>query len=210
MSPDSVTIYEMEIPYNTTIYRQMKADGKLVAPVADWDTKRRWVDYGWNELGRAGYKVASAYTAVKDPAKTKFIYRDRLWAGADLLALGVASFGHIGGTHYQNHHDFDPYVSRINSGELPIYRALTPTVDERYIREFILQLKLGHVSRAYFKNKFGPDPCEQFEQPLQRLKDWGFLSVEGDQIALNREALLQVDRLLHEFFLPEHRNARYA
>src|SRR6266480_3908848 len=210
LSPDSVTIYEMEIPFNTTIYKQMKAEGKLVAPVADWETKRGWVKYAFAELEKNGYRVGSAYTAVKHPERTKFVYRDRLWAGADLLALGVASFGHIGGTHYQNHHDFDPYVSRINSGELPIYRALTPTVDERYIREFILQLKLGHVSRSYFKNKFGPDPCEQFEQPLQRLKDWGFLSVEGDQIALNREALLQVDRLLHEFFLPEHRNARYT
>jgi len=210
MAPDSVTIYEMEIPYNTTIYQQMKAEGKLVAPVADWETKRRWVDYGWNELTRVGYKVASAYTAVKDPAKTKFLYRDRLWAGADLLALGVASFGHIGGTHYQNHHDFDPYVSRVNAGELPIYRALTPTPDERYIREFILQLKLGHVSRAYFEKKFGADPCARFHEPVQRLKDWGFLTVEADQILLNREALLQVDRLLHEFFLPEHRHARYA
>src|SRR6476619_2513919 len=184
MAPDSVTIYEMEIPYNTTIYQQMKAEGKLVAPVADWETKRHWVDYAWNELGRAGYKVASAYTAVKDLAKTKFLYRDRLWAGADLLALGVASFGHIGGTHYQNHHDFEPYVTRVNSLELPIYRALTPTLEERYIREFILQLKLGHVSRAYFQKKFGSDPCEQFQQPLQRLKDWGFLTVEVDQILL--------------------------
>src|SRR6059058_1069757 len=135
LSPDSVTIYEMEIPYNTTIYQRMKAEGKLVAPVADWDTKRDWVDYGWNELTRAGYKVASAYTAVKDPNRTKFLYRDRLWAGADLLALGVASFGHIGGTHYQNHHDFEPYVARVQAGELPIWRALTPSEDERLIRE---------------------------------------------------------------------------
>jgi oxygen-independent coproporphyrinogen-3 oxidase len=42
------------------------------------------------------------------------------------------------------------------------------------------------------------------------LKDWGFLTIEGDWIVLNREGLLQVDRLLHEFFLPEHKNARYA
>src|SRR4051812_22860526 len=198
MAPDSVTIYEMEIPYNTTIYQQMKAEGKLVAPVADWETKRHWVDYAWNELGRAGYKVASAYTAVKDPANTKFLYRDRLWAGADLLALGVASFGHIGGVHYQNHHDFDPYVSRVNAGELPIYRALTPTPEERYIREFILQLKLGHLSRSYFEKKFGIDPSTYFQKQIQRLKDWGFLSIQGDQILLNREGLLQVDRLLHE------------
>jgi oxygen-independent coproporphyrinogen-3 oxidase len=42
------------------------------------------------------------------------------------------------------------------------------------------------------------------------LSDWGYLSVAGDEVRLNREGLLQVDRLLHEFFLPEHRNARYA
>ena len=206
----AVTIYEMEIPFNTTIYKQMKTEGKLNAPVADWDTKRHWVDYAWNELAKVGYTISSAYTAVKNPAKTKFIYRDRLWAGADLLSLGVASFGSIGGVHYQNHHDFEPYVTRVNQGELPIYRALTPSADERYIREFILQLKLGQISRDYFTKKFGADPCDRFAVPLQTLKDWGFLSVAGDSVRLNREGLLQVDKLLHEFFLPEHRGSRYA
>ena len=210
MAPDSVTIYEMEIPYNTTIYKQMKAEGKLVAPVADWDTKRAWVSYAFAELEKVGYTVASAYTAVKDKQKTRFIYRDRLWAGADLLALGVASFGHIGGTHYQNQHDFDPYVSIMQSGRLPIYRALTPTDDERLIREFVLQLKLGRVSCDHFQKKFGVDIRVRFAAPMQTLKDWGFLSVEGDAVILNREGLLQVDRLLHEFFLPQHRNVRYV
>ena len=209
LAPDSVTIYEMEIPFNTTIYKQMKAAGKLVAPVADWETKRAWVNYAFQELEKAGYKVGSAYTAVKQ-ADTKFVYRDRLWAGADLLGLGVASFGHIGGTHYQNEHDFQPYVERLQRRELPIWRALTPNADERLIREFILQLKLGHVSRTYFRNKFGVELTERFASPLQRLNDWGFLTVAGDQVLLNREGLLQVDRLLSEFFLPEHRNARYA
>jgi oxygen-independent coproporphyrinogen-3 oxidase len=210
MAPDSVTIYEMEIPYNTTIYKQMKAEGKLVAPVADWDTKRAWVNYAFAELEKVGYTVASAYTAVKDKQKTRFVYRDRLWAGADLLALGVASFGHIGGTHYQNQHDFDPYVSIMQSGRLPIYRALTPTDDERLIREFVLQLKLGRVSCDYFQKKFGVDIRVRFAAPMQTLKDWGFLSVEGEAVILNREGLLQVDRLLHEFFLPQHRNVRYV
>jgi oxygen-independent coproporphyrinogen-3 oxidase len=210
MSPDSVTIYEMEIPFNTTIYKQMKAEGKLVAPVADWETKRHWVSYAFAELEKAGYTVGSAYTAVKNPERTKFIYRDRLWQGADLLSVGVASFGHINGVHYQNHADFDPYVERVNRGELPVFRALTPTDEERLIREFILQLKLGHVSRAYFQKTFGVELTEKFAQPIQRLKDWGFLTVEGDQVLLNREGLLQVDKLLHEFFLPQHRNARYA
>jgi oxygen-independent coproporphyrinogen-3 oxidase len=233
LSPDSVTIYEMEIPYNTTIYQQMKAERKLVAPVADWDTKRAWVSYAFGELEKAGYTIGSAYTAVKAKADkwiggsmdgksnnptiqqsnnpgSKFVYRDKLWAGADLLSLGVASFGHISGTHYQNHHDFETYVTKITQGELPIFRALTPTADEKLIREFVLQMKLGHVSCDYFQKKFGVDPRHRFAAPLQTLKDWGFGKIEGDVVSLNREGLLQVDRLLHEFFLPEHKNARYA
>ncbi len=32
----------------------------------------------------------------------------------------------------------------------------------------------------------------------------------ADALSLTRDGLLRVDRLIHEFFLPEHRNARYA
>jgi oxygen-independent coproporphyrinogen-3 oxidase len=210
MAPDSVTIYQMEIPYNTTLYQQMKAEGKLNAPVADWDVKRRWVKEAFAELEKNGYTVGSAYTAVKDKNKTRFVYRDQLWAGADLLGLGVASFGHLQGTHYQNEHDFDPYVNTILEGKLPVYRALTPTDEERLIREFVLQLKLGSVRCDYFKQKFGVDILERFARPLRTMHDWGFGQVEGDRVVLNRDGLLQADRLLHEFFLPQHRNARYA
>jgi oxygen-independent coproporphyrinogen-3 oxidase len=126
------------------------------------------------------------------------------------MPLGVASFGHINGRHYQNQHDFDPYTAALKQGKLPHWRAFTPTDEERFIREFILQLKLGHLSRAYFAKKFGADPADRFATPLQRLKDWGFLEIAGDQIVLNREGLLQVDRLLPEFFLPQHQTARYA
>jgi oxygen-independent coproporphyrinogen III oxidase len=210
MAPDSITIYEMEIPHNTTIYQRMKAEGKLVAPVADWETKRRWVHDAFEEFERAGYTVSSAYTAVRDKGRTQFVYRDQLWRGADLLSLGVASFGHIGGTHYQNHHDFDPYVKALESGRLPIHRALTPTAEERFIRELVLQLKLGRVSRDYFKSKFAMDPVEQCAEGVAKLKEWGHLTVDGDEMRLSRDGLLQVDRLLHEFFLPEHRVGRYS
>jgi oxygen-independent coproporphyrinogen III oxidase len=210
LAPDSVTIYQMEVPYNTDIYKEMKAQGKLVAPVADWQTKREWVRYAFEELERAGYTVASGYTAVKDPKRTHFVYRDSLWAGADLIGLGVASFSHVGGTHFQNQHDFEPYVASLRQGRLPVYRALTPSADERLIRELVLQFKLGRISHAYFQRKFGVDILVRFAEPLSRLQEWGALVLEGDWLRLTRGGLLQVDRLVHEFFLSEHRTARYA
>jgi oxygen-independent coproporphyrinogen III oxidase len=210
LGADSVTIYQMEIPYNTTIFKEMKARGQTVAPVADWATKRQWVKRAFEKLEQAGYHVGSAYTAVRDPSQTRFIYRDLLWTGADLIGLGVASFSHIGGTHFQNQHDWGPYLAQLESETLPIYRALTPTHDERMIREFILQMKLGHVSHEYFQTKFGVDPRERFSQGLLKLQEQGFLESSNGSLRLNRDGLLQVDKLLHEFFLPEHRNARYA
>jgi len=210
MQPDSVTIYQMEVPYNTTIYKEMKEQGHEVAPVAEWATKRQWVRTAFEQLEAAGYTITSAYTAVKNPSKTRFLYRDHLWRGADLVGLGVASFSHVGGTHYQNEHNWGPYLERLQAGELPITRALTPTDDERLIREFVLQFKLGHLNASYFQKKFGVDVRQRFAEPLARIQEWGFLTIDGDELRMSREGLLQVDRLLHEFFLPQHRDARYA
>ncbi len=210
LQPDSVTIYQMEVPFNTGIYQQMKAGGKLVAPVADWETKRAWVDYAYRAFEQVGYTVTSGTTVVRDPARVKFVYREGLFSGADILSIGVASFGHLNGMHYQNHHEFQPYVDAVTAGKLPVYRALTPSAEERYIREFMLGLKLGSVSARHYAEKFGADPRVQFAAPLATLKGWGFLSNGGDRIGVTRAGLLQIDRLLHEFFKPEHQTGRYA
>ncbi|MGH9672738.1 MAG: coproporphyrinogen-III oxidase family protein, partial [Bryobacteraceae bacterium] len=62
MDPDSVTVYQMEIPFNTTIFKEMKVFGQTVAPVASWKQKRDWVRYAFASLEKAGYTVGSAYT----------------------------------------------------------------------------------------------------------------------------------------------------
>ncbi len=209
MQPDSVTIYQMEVPYNTGIYKEMKDRGEDVAPVATWDTKRRWVSETFAALEATGYRVNSTCTAVRDP-DTKFRYRDGLFSGADLIGLGVASFGHLGGTHYQNEHDWEPYIQRLDSGELPIHRALEPTEEERLVRAVILQLKLGSVDAAALEERFGVDIRRRFADEFARLREQGHLQEDGDVLRLTRGALLQADRLILDFFLPEHRDARYA
>ncbi|MEQ1850164.1 MAG: coproporphyrinogen-III oxidase family protein [Chthoniobacteraceae bacterium] len=210
LQPDSVTIYQMEVPFNTGIFKQMEAEGKLVAPVADWHTKRRWVNEAFSALEKIGYTVTSATTVVRDPEKTKFVYRDELWKGADLLGLGVASFSHLGGVHFQNLPDFESYSQAVERGELPIGRALTTTPEERLIRELILQLKLGRVSRRYFTEKFGEDVTQRFHAQFEELKRRGLLVEQGDWLVLDRSALMKIDVILHAFFLPKHQNARYT
>jgi len=209
LDPDSVTIYQMEIPYNTTIFAEIQASGNDVAPVATWVKKREWVERAFARLSENGYTVTSAYTAVKNPS-TKFLYRDHLWQGADLLGLGVSSFSHVGGTHFQNQHNIDPYIERVQSGNLPVFRALTPSGEEKLIREAVLQFKLGSLDLQYFRDKFGVDLREQFPAALDYIRSTGNLTEDDNFLRLNIEGLLQVDRYVHEFFLPQHRDSRYA
>lgn len=212
LEPDSVTIYQMELPYNTTISGDMlKGTGQFAETVANWSTKRRWVQEAFAALERAGYHIGSAYTAVKNPAQTKFVYRDRLWEGADLLGLGVASFGHVNGVHVQNLDTWPKYQAAIEAGEIPLGRAYRPTDEERLIREFVLQLKRGSNNPVYFAKKYGVDVLNRFAGAINSLRDEGHLAeASADRIALTRDALMRVDVLLPRFFLPQHAGIRYT
>ncbi len=212
LEPDSVTIYQMELPFNTTISADLlKGTKQFADPVANWSTKRRWVQEAFEALERAGYHVGSAYTAVKNPETTRFVYRDRLWQGADLVGLGVASFGHINGVHLQNVDTWEVYSRAIQRDEIPLGRAYRPTAEERMIREFVLQLKRGSVSPAYFRQKYGVNLLDRFRDQLGSLQATGYLAgADQNRIALTRDGLLRVDVLLRRFFLPQHSGIRYT
>jgi oxygen-independent coproporphyrinogen-3 oxidase len=209
LDPDSVTIYQMELPYNTVISREMIEKG-LDSPIADWPTKRRWLDYAFEEFEKRGYRVASAYTVATTKKPCRFIYTDALWHGGDMIGLGVSSFSHFGGVNFQNAHSFEEYVQLLDSDRLPLYRALPLTTKQNLIREMILQLKTGAIDTQYFNQKFDVDVWEEFQPTYLRLAQNDLLARENGKIMLTRRGLLEVDTFLSEFFEPELRTARYA
>lgn len=213
LAPDSVTIYQMELPYNTVISRELKMVGQeTIDPslIADWPTKRAWVEYAFDEFAKAGYSVSSAYTVVKDPGKTQFVYRDSLWHGADMFGTGVASFGHVGGVHVQNHDRWEGYVEAVEKGNLPLARALPVSANQQLRRELMLLIKTGKVEAEYFRRKFGVEILRDFGEGLTELQRGGYLTLEPESVTLTRSGLLQIDRLLPAFFEPEYRGARYT
>ena len=212
LDPDSVTIYQMELPFNTAISGDLlKGTGRFQEPVADWSTKRRWVREAFEAFEAAGYHVRSAYTVVKDPSRTRFVYADRLWQGADLVGLGVASFGHVNGVHVQNLDSWETYSSAIRDGGVALSRAYRPTGEERMIRELVLQLKSGSIEPAYFRDKYQVNVLERFGAQFDALTAEGYLkAATQDVVALTRDGLLRVDALLPRFFLPEHAGIRYT
>ena len=212
LSPDSITVYQMELPFNTTISGDlMKGTGRFAGQLQNWATRRRWVDEAFEAFERAGYHIGSAYTVVKDPSRVRFVYRDSLWQGADMVGLGVASFGHVNGVHIQNHDGWETYNEPIRRGELPLSRAYRPTAEERLIRELVLQLKRGSIRPAYFAEKYNADVLTRFRDQWASLAAEGYLTqADADGVRLSRSGLLRVDTLLRRFFLPQHTSIRYT
>jgi oxygen-independent coproporphyrinogen-3 oxidase len=216
LSPESVTIYQMELPFNT-VYSKGLLQTQGESPVADWKTKRDWVRYAFEVFQENGYSVSSAYTVVKDPTKVSFSYRDNLWRGSDLMATGIASFGHAGGVHYQNVPEWDRYLGMIlDEQRLPLGRAYRPTRDQMLIREMILQLKKGWLDLGYFQSKFGVNILERWRSEWEAYARDGYVelppgeTVFGSRIRLTMDGLLRVDGLLPVFFEPQFRNVRYT
>ena len=199
LEPDSVTIYQLELPFNTTFVHDAREAGRPT-PVADWDTKRAWVGLAFDRFLAAGYSLSSGYTLVRDPGRVHFRYRDMLWEGSDLIALGVASFGHLSGLHYQNATHWDDYLATVEAGRIPVIRGIVPTPRELLIRETVLGLKRGRLDVARLRAKFGVDPLEVFAAQWASLEAEGALDAREPAPVLSRRGLLMVDALLPRFF----------
>jgi len=209
LEPDSVTIYQMELPYNTVISQDMIKKG-LDSPIADWPTKRRWVDYAFEQFQEHGYATASAYTLSTTKKPCRFIYTDALWHGGDMIGLGVSSFSHFGGVNFQNVHGVEEYMRVLETDQLQLCRALPLTPKQSLIREMVLQLKTGSLDMQYFARKFGVDIWREFQPAYERLKEEEMLDRKGETIQLTRSGLLQVDHFLSDFFEPESKSVRYV
>jgi oxygen-independent coproporphyrinogen-3 oxidase len=209
MQPDNITIYQMELPFNTVYSKEMREQGAQ-SPVADWPTKRRWVSEAMDRLMAAGYHISSGNELVKNPTTDQFVYRDNVWRGCDLIATGVSSFGHFQGVHYQNLDRIEDYMETVNRGELPINRALKPTAHQLLIRELVLLMKEGQVELGRLNQKYGVNIQQEFANAIRNQQAAGYLNLDGDTIKLTRKGLLQVDSLLPEYFEPQHRAVRYT
>ena len=209
LAPDSVTVYQLEIPYNTPLCRELR-HGELDPPPISWPAKHARLQRVFARLAAAGYQPISAYAAVRDPARHAFVYQDALYHGADMLALGASAFAYIQRVHHQNAVELEDYLAALSSSRLPLGRAYALSSEECAVREFVLQLKLGRVDCAAFAARHGRDPRERFAEPLDRFHALGWLRTSPTAIELTAQGIPRADRMLPAFYEPGHRTSRYS
>jgi oxygen-independent coproporphyrinogen-3 oxidase len=209
LTPDCVTIYQMDLTHNSRLHKSIQFGRPFQLP--DWPTKRRWVRTAFDRLERSGYEVKNAYMCVRQPHSYRLVYlEENCWRGHDLVSLGETAFGYLHATHYQNADSYAAYVEPPLRGRLPLGRVREVTPEERLRREVILRLKTGKLGADYFRQKFGIELSDYFRPVFEKLRDRSMLTFDRDGVELTRAGLVQVDWLLPKFYLPHHIGLRYT
>ncbi len=131
------------------------------------------------------------------------------YRGCDLIGLGLSSFSYVAGMHFQNTTSRKQHRCAVDAGQLPISRGYDLGFEERMVREFVLQLKLGRARRAYFREKFDTDPVERFAFTLTELTAENWIAWDEEAVHLTPSGMVRVDRLLPAFYLQQHRESSY-
>ena len=146
------------------------------------------------------------------PSRTRFVYRDRLWQGADMAGLGVASFGHVNGVHMQNLDTWETYSAAIRARRDPAQPRLP--ADRRGAADSRVrpaaQARVGQpgvLPRQVRRER--PRALPRAARLARAPRAISTASAD-EIVALTRDGLLRVDVLLRRFFLPEHADIRYT
>ncbi len=130
-------------------------------------------------------------------------------AEADLVAVGVSAIGSVGMCYAQNAKTLDEYYDRLDSGELPVVRGYTLSLDD-VLRRFIIQmlmcnfeLSIKSLEQAY-PISFKPYFTRELEE-LKELAELGLVTIDDDWISVTlkgrlliRNVCMVFDRHLHD------------
>ena len=213
LAPDSVTVYQMELPFNTTISSDvLKGTGRFQEHVASWSTKRRWVDEAFEALQKAGYTIGSAYTAVKKSRAHEVHLSRSPVAGrrSRRPRRGVVR------PHQRRPHAEPRQVGDLQREDPRGGASAEPRVPARPGRAAHPRARPAVEARArapavFRRRSTASTSCSGSKGRCARSTRTGFSPRPvSDIVSLTRAGLLRVDSLLPRFFQPKHAGIRYT
>jgi oxygen-independent coproporphyrinogen-3 oxidase len=106
----------------------------------------------------------------------------------DLVGMGVSAIGKVGNSFVQNLKDIRDWQAALDTGELPVWRGLSLSGEDRLRREVISAIMCqGFVQFTEFEQKFGIDFNEHFALELKSLKP-----LEADGLVELSEGTIEV------------------
>ena len=135
----------------------------------------------------------------------------------DLVGLGVSSIGKVGDCYAQNIKDILTWQSVVDEGQLPIWRGISLSTEDRLRRRVIESIMChGEVSFERIEAMFAIDFNEHFAPELLALEQMeadGLLEMSGDDITVTppgRLLLRNIAMVFDEYLREPAETPRYS
>lgn len=160
----------------------MKALGKLAA-----------AEHGFGENLRRIFS--------RSPRHISFYLRDYGCRLYDNLGLGVSSWSSLGDRFLMNTgSSLAAYYAAIDSGRLPVDRALVRSADDERRRALVLPLKSYGVSKARYRAQTGSSVEAAFGERLRLLEKHGLVEEDATRLALTAKGGFFADETVMQFY----------
>lgn len=124
-------------------------------------------------------------------------------ATTDLVGMGVSAIGKVGNSFVQNHKDIRDWQAAIDEGELPVWRGLSLSAEDRLRRAVISSIMCqGQVRFGDIERKFHIDFTNHFDLELELLKpleDDGLIEVSDFGLDVTPTGLLLLRAIAMKF-----------
>jgi len=112
----------------------------------------------------------------------------------DLVGLGVSAIGKVGDCYAQNIKDIPTWQSVVDEGQLPIWRGVKLTTEDRLRRSIIESIMChGEVQFDEFESNYAIDFHDHFALELgnlQQLEEDGLIEMGNDEFKATPEGRL--------------------
>jgi oxygen-independent coproporphyrinogen III oxidase len=196
------SIYRMEVYKNSLLYAAGYTGPGVGGIPTDEEELQMWLR-GVEMLEGAGYSQACGHAFIKEP-KHDHIERIIMWSGEDFVGTGVSSYSYLDGTVTQNVAQWESYVEKAGSGEIPVHRWLRLNSQQRMAREVVLGMKLLSFDRERFRRRHGFDVMDLYEPQIEILVNNGLLEVSDEALTVTRRGRVYVEMMGSLFYLLEH------
>ena len=175
--PDRLSVYNYaHLPHLFRAQRMIDSD-QVPLP----ETRLQLLDSTIRKLVEAGYVyIGMDHFALPDDELSLAMKNGTLQRNfqgystcrqTDLVGMGVSSIGKVGNSFVQNHKDIRDWQAVLEKGELPVWRGLGLSGEDRLRREVISAIMCqGFVNFSDFEERFGIDFNNHFALELESLK----------------------------------------
>lgn len=203
LSPDNITIYKLQLYYNSELYRKIRLEN---VDVTTDEEEFEMVSEAYDYLATMGYEPADNFSYKKSDAYNH-LHRTATWNGEDMMGIGASSHSCVKNDIYQNEIDIDRYIERINEGKNSVMRAYSFSPFEDMLRHFIFGIKSCSYFLNNFKERFGVDSMRIFRDEVQWLIDqeYAVLDLEHNILKTTKTGTLYADDIIRVFFPNEQK-----